>query len=158
MKKIAVELKEPLQIDLKVVFIDKNFKYSWAVEFRPPDIERHRKMKPRLFQAIWEQYLENGITGVLKNFPDGWKSYDQYAKKFEKVINDKTKENERRMKKGKDMMSKREWQKGIPVFKSKLKPEDVRAIVIGKNCWIRVFSAKDLNYKTFQKIIKSYKI
>jgi hypothetical protein len=150
--------EEPLQLGLKVIFIDKDFKYSWAIEYRASDIERYQKMKTKLFERIWAQIMENGITGVLKNFPKNWKSYEQYSKKFQQVMNAKVKENEKRAKQGKKLMSKKEWNKGIPIFLPRIKPDDVRAIVIGKNCWVRVFVAANLTTKVFQKIINDYKI
>ena len=156
MKKEIVQA--PLQEEIKVVFIDKDFKYSWAIGFRVSDIERYQKMKTKLFDRIWGQISENGITGILKNAPKNWKSYEAYSKKFQKVMMSKIEENEKRAKKGKTKMTKKEWAKGIPTFESKLKSEDIRAIVIGKNCWVRVFVATNLTTKIFQKIINEYKI
>lgn len=151
--------EEPLQkVALKVIFIDKDFKHSWAMDFRKPDVERYQKMDAEYFKRIWEQYSGNGITAVLKNAPKNWKSHEAYAKKFEKVMTAKTKENEKRMKKGKGQMPKKEWRKGIPVFKSTLKATDVRAIVVGENCWTRVFTVEALTAKAFQKIINDYEL
>jgi len=115
-------------------------------------------MKFDLFERIFDNYLGNGISGVLRQFPKNWKSYNQYVKRFEKVMKGKVKEQEKRKKKGKKPMTKAEWRKGVPVFKSLLKESDVRIVVVGNKCWTRLFVAKNLTTKIFQKIIKDYKI
>jgi len=150
--------EEPLQIEVRTIFVDKDFNVSSSMDFRKADIEKFKKMDIKLFESIWEQQKMNGIAGVLRQFPKNWKSYDQYAKKFEKIMMAKSKEWDRRIKKKKKQMTKAEWKKGIPVFQSSLKEVDVRTIIVGGRCWTRLFIAKDLTFKIFQKIINDYKI
>jgi hypothetical protein len=152
------KIEAPLQLAMRIIFADKDFKYSSSIDFRMPDIERFQEMKKDLFERIWSQQWNNGVGGILGNFPKGWRSYDAYAKAFEMVMKAKIKENENRKKRGVPLMGKREWRKGIPMFKSIFKPEDVRIIVVGQNCWTRLFNAKNLTSKVFQKIINDYKI
>jgi hypothetical protein len=159
MKKAIVSTKETVQapLGLKLIFVDKDFKYSWAMDFRASDIERYQKMDKEFFKRIFDQYLGNGITGILKLAPKNWKSYQKYEKVFIKVMTAKTKDNEKRVKQGKKLMSKKEWKKGIPVFQSKLSPDDIRIILVGKNCSARLFVLKNLTDKVFKKIIDTYK-
>ncbi len=150
------EIQAPLQ--LRVIFVDKFFNKSWAIDYRPSDVERYQKMDKKLFVNIWTSIWNRAIGAILAEYPEGWKSYKAYAKKFEKVMKSKMKEAEKRKKKGLPHLGKKAWNKDIPVFKSKLKPEDIRVIVVGQNCWVRIFDAKNLTSETFKKIIKDYKI
>lgn len=152
------EIKAPLQLVLRIVFVDKFFVKSWSMDYRPEDIARYQKMDKKLFEPIWGQLWNRAVGAILAEYPKGWRSYEAYAKAFEMVMKAKTKENEKLRKKGLPMMSKKEWNKGIPKFDSTLKPEDIRIIVVGQNCWTRLFDAKNLNAKTFTKIINDYKI
>ena len=156
--KMKEEKEALLQLGLRVIFIDKDFKQSSSIDFRNADIERYQKMDYALFERIWNQLWNNCVGGILGRYPKGWKSYKAYAKAFEMIMKTKVKENENRKKKGLPLMSKKEWRKGIPLFKSTLKDSDIRVIVVGKDCQARVFNAKDLNSKTFQKIINDLKI
>ena len=41
-----------LQLGLRVIFIDKDFKQSSSIDFRNADIERYQKMDYALFERI----------------------------------------------------------------------------------------------------------
>lgn len=141
-------------IELKITFFDKDFKYAFCDEFDTKRIDGLKKLNKVVFERIFEQYKTNGIMSILTKFPKGWKHYNDYIKEYKKFMTGKIKENDRRIKKGEILMKEKEMRKGIPIFKSKLTEKDIRIILVGKNCMVKLFRFEDFTVKKFNKTIK----
>ena len=152
------EEKEIPQTELMVIFTDKDFRFTWAIDW---DIEKLRKrasLKPKLIKLFWEQEKLRAYSGIAQKFPKNWKKFSDFQKVHKKWFFTQIKENEERQKKGKLQMTRKEWEKGMPKFISKIQPKDVKVIFVARDCrtWLQNF--EDATYKKFERIIKQYKV
>ena len=74
--------------ELKIVFFDKNFKYTFIDEFDKKRIDSLKKLNKIVFEKVFDQYRVNGIMAILSRFPKGWKSYSDYANAVKKFIDE----------------------------------------------------------------------
>lgn len=147
-----------METELLVIFTDKDFKYSWAIDWDIDKLKLRASQEPKLITALWNQDRIRAFSGLTEKFgAKNWKKTSDFDKAHKKWFFEKTKENAKRRDEGKKPLSQKEYFKGMPKFISKLKVKDVRVIFVKKNCQTNLLKFEEATAKKFIRIINQYK-
>jgi len=104
--------------------------------------------KTKELRDYWEKLKEIPVEALKRSFPKNFKSYEEYIKAVRRFWFKEAKKYKN--------LSKKEFRKKIPEFKSSLKEKDIRVIFIGKKEFSRFLLFEECDYKELKKTIKYY--
>jgi len=133
---------------MKVVFVDKNFKWGCGLSFSNKQLREMMGFKTNELKDYWERLKKYCVKALKLKLLKNFKSYEEYEKALKKFW-------KKDIKKYKNLPWK-EIRKKIPEFKSSLKEKDIRVVFIGKKEFSRFLLFKECDYKELKKTIKYY--
>lgn len=150
------EKKEAPQTELMIIFTDKDFKFTWALDWSIDAVKSKANAKPDFLKKTWSEAKVRAYAGIAQNFPKNWKRFSDFQKAHKKWFFAQMKIQKERQKRGK-LFTEKEWSKNMPRFISKTKPKDIRVIFVARNCKTNLLNFEDATYKKLQLILKPYK-
>lgn len=146
-----------MEPEMRIVFIDDNFKYSYGVDFSLDALKAKANAKGDFLKRYWEETKLRAYSSIAQKYPKNWKKFSDFQKVHKKWFFEKVAINDKLAKEGKPNMPFSEWKKGMPKFISKITPKNIRIIFVTKDCATWTLTFEKATHKKFEKIINKYK-